>query len=243
MADAGSAIALLGNHEYNMLCFQSRKTDGSYLRKHSEKNLRQVKETLRQFENYTDEFQMYLDWFKTLPLYYETDEFRAVHACWEQENIDFLRNKLENDRITDTLLIQSAQRDTEFYNAINNTLKGKEIPLPDGIIFKDKDGAKRNNIRIKWWEDPKKMTYRSICVHPVRKLSDTPIVLSDLSSTSYYPENEKPVFFGHYWLVDEPALFRNNICCLDYSVANEGKLVAYRFDGERELEAGRIVWV
>lgn len=195
MADTGNAIALMGNHEYNMLCFQYQKPDGTFLRSHSKKNIRQVQETLRQFENHPDEFKMYLDWFKTLPLYYETQDFRAVHACWEQENIDFLRNKLESNRITDSLLIPFAERNTEFYKAIDVTLKGKEISLPPGKTFKDKDGAERNNIRIKWWVDPGKMTYKSLCVHPVQNLSDEIINTADLFSSNYYSDHEKPVFF------------------------------------------------
>jgi hypothetical protein len=51
-----------------------------------------------------------------------------------------------------------------------------------------------------------------------------------------YGKEEKPVFFGHYWLEDEiPMLQTPNVCCLDYSVANNGKLVAYRFNGEHRL--------
>jgi hypothetical protein len=55
----------------------------------------------------------------------------------------------------------------------------------------------------------------------------------------YFPD-ELPVFFGHYWLPHEPILQRENICCLDYSVAKGGKLVAYRFDGEVDLNEDKL---
>jgi len=55
------------------------------------------------------------------------------------------------------------------------------------------------------------------------------IDLSLLNHTKYYSVNEKPVFFGHYWLNGTPELYLRNICCLDYSVAQNGYLVAYRF--------------
>ena len=50
---------------------------------------------------------------------------------------------------------------------------------------------------------------------------------------------------GHYWLDGEPELLAPNIACLDYSVAAKtgGKLVAYRWDGERELSASKFVSV
>ena len=38
-------------------------------------------------------------------------------------------------------------------------------------------------------------------------------------------------------------LQRGNICCLDYSVAKQGRLVAYRYDGEQELRADKLVYV
>jgi len=34
-----------------------------------------------------------------------------------------------------------------------------------------------------------------------------------------------------------------NVCCLDYSVAKRGKLVAYKFDSEEKLDESRISFV
>ena len=56
-------------------------------------------------------------------------------------------------------------------------------------------------------------------------------------------EFQKPVFFGHYWLKGEPNLYRDNICCLDYSVAKNGFLCSYRFNGEDKLLAKNLVYV
>ncbi|MBL4648156.1 MAG: hypothetical protein JKY03_00365 [Aureispira sp.] len=54
---------------------------------------------------------------------------------------------------------------------------------------------------------------------------------------------QPPVFLGHYWLKRAPNLYRNNICCLDYSIAKNGFLCAYRFSGERQLFHGNLVYV
>ena len=40
--------------------------------------------------------------------------------------------------------------------------------------------------------------------------------------------HEKPVFFGHYWLKDQPLLENPKAICLDYSVAKKGILVGCR---------------
>ena len=243
MVDAGSAIALMGNHEYNAICFHFQETEGGHLRKHLIKNIIQHYETLKQFQNKQGEYEEYLEWFKTLPLYYESNSFRAVHACWDNNNIEYLRKTLVNDRLTDELIYQSVKQGTELNKAIEQTLKGKEMKMPDGLFFTDKDGTKRTEIRTKWWENPLEMTYKSISVEPLENLPELPVNANALSSIDYYLSNDKKVFFGHYWLKGEPTLYKDNICCLDYSVAKGGKLIAYRFDEESILENAKITYV
>ncbi len=243
MVDTENAIALMGNHEYNALCFHYQETEGGHLRKHEIKNIIQHYETLKQFQNKQKEYESYLEWFKFLPLYYETDSFRAVHACWDNKNIQYLRDYLINDRLTDDLIYQSVKIGTPLNRAIDQTLKGKEMKMPSGNFFTDKDGTKREDIRIKWWENPAQMTYKSISIEPIDHLPEQAIVISELKSLDYYPKDDKKVFFGHYWLKGEPSLYKENICCLDYSVAKNGKLVAYRLDEENRLDNAKFVYV
>ncbi len=243
MVDNGNAIALMGNHEYNALCFHFQEKEGGHLRKHLIKNIIQHYETLNQFQNRQEEYEDYLEWFKTLPLYYETDNFRAVHACWDDQNIEYLRNILVGDRLTDELIFQSVMEGSELNEALEQTLKGKEMKMPDGLSFEDKDGTKRTEVRIKWWEDPALLTYKSISVEPLDNLPEHPIQLSELKSLDFYSNHNKNVFFGHYWLKGEPSLYKNNICCLDYSVAKKGKLVAYRLNDETNLENKNFIYV
>ncbi len=243
MVENKSAIALMGNHEYNALCFHLEKTKGGHLRKHSIKNIIQHCETLKQFQGKQEEYEEYLNWFKTLPLYYETDTFKAVHACWNNDTIDYLKKTLVNDRFDENLLSQSVNKGTKLYEAIDQTLKGKEIKIPKGLFFSDKDGVKRTEIRIKWWEDPSKMTYKSISIEPIEKLPEQPVELSELKNFKFYRRNDKKVFFGHYWRKGQPSLYKDNVCCLDYSVAKRGKLVAYQFNGENILDAKNFTYV
>jgi hypothetical protein len=243
MVDSENAIALMGNHEYNALCFHFQETEGGHLRKHLIKNIIQHYETLKQFHNQQSEYEEYLDWFKTLPLYYEADTLRAVHACWDYKNIDFLRKALVNDRLTDELIYQSVKKGTALNEAIDQTLKGKEMKMPEGLYFTDKDGTRRSEIRIKWWENPSEMTYKTISVEPIENLPEKPIDVSELKSNDYYQSKDKKIFFGHYWLKGEPSLYKENICCLDYSVAKGGKLVAYRLNEEKKLDKSCLIYV
>ncbi|MEO5995495.1 MAG: hypothetical protein ABIN89_02270 [Chitinophagaceae bacterium] len=241
MVDNKNAIALMGNHEYNALCFHYQETDGGHLRKHSIKNIIQHYETRKQFQNQQAEYETYIEWFKTLPLFYGTDQFRAVHACWDNKNITYLRTVLSSDRLTDDLIYQSVSKSTKLHDAVKEVLKGKEI-IPDGVAFTDKDGTSRSDLRIKWWVDPVNATYKSISVEPIDGLPKIHLMPGSLKNMDYYCD-EKPVFFGHYWLKGRPGLYKDTVCCLDYSVARAGFLVAYPFDGEEKLREDKLVFV
>lgn len=244
MTEQGHAIALMGNHEYNALCFEFKDTAaGGHLRPHSIKNIVQHYETLLQFKHHPTEWDDYLNWFLSLPLYYETIQYRAVHACWDPDHIAFLHETLPNNRLATDLLVRATKEGTPLYEAVEDTLKGKELTLPPGYYIEDKDAHRRSAIRIKWWENPLYGTYKNLSVEDIESLPDHPIDLSHLKNHHYYPPEEKVVFFGHYWMRNEPAPIRHNICCLDYSVAKGGTLVAYSLDEEKNLDHRKITAV
>jgi hypothetical protein len=59
-----------------------------------------------------------------------------------------------------------------------------------------------------------------------------------------YPDDGSPVFFGHYWLTGNPEPFKENVCCVDYSVGvSGGSLCCYRWGGEAVLSADNFVSV
>lgn len=242
MVDSENALAIMGNHEYNALCYFFEDKKGGHLRKHYIKNTVQHYEMLRQFDGKQKEYEMYIDWFMTLPLYFENDDFRAMHATWDSDTIEHLRSTLTNDRLNEITLRTSASPKRKLFRWVEDALKGKEIPLPDGHSFKDKGGHIRTNIRVKWWNDPKGSPYKEISVLPIPTLPDLPVPKT-LQFANPYPKNEKPVFFGHYWLNGTPTLLTPNVCCLDFSVAKDGYLAAYRFDGEQTLSEEKLVWV
>jgi len=243
MVEGARAIALLGNHEYNAMCFHFPEKEGGHLRKHKINNILQHYQTLLQFQNRQGEYEDYLDWCKTLPLYYETDDFRAVHACWSARHIETLRKMLIHDRLNEELIFQSVRKESPLHTAVEETLKGREMTMPDGLHFTDKDGTIRREIRIKWWEDLSSTTYRNSSVESLDSLPDIPLDRSLLAHAEYYHPEEKPVFFGHYWLKGQPQVYRNNVCCLDFSVAKQGYLAAYRWNGEARLSNNNWVFV
>jgi hypothetical protein len=172
----------------------------------------------------------------TLPLFYENKSLRVVHACWDEKHISYLKSCLNNNRLTKELFFKSAQKGSRLCTAVDNLLKGKEIAMPPGEFFTDKDGTQRKEIRVKWWKNPVNATYKSISMQSINNIPDTKIHGDEIENLSYYGIEEIPVFFGHYWLDSKPLKLRDNVCCLDYSVARQGKLVSYRWDGEKTID-------
>ena len=247
MVEAGHAQAIMGNHEFNAIAFYTQREDGSYMRPRSNHNIIQHKEFLNQFAKKEDDIDVWKDtieWFKTLPLWLDLDEVRLIHACWDETHINFIKEKYGSNNLTDQLLAKATQKHTEEYEAIEVLLKGKEVDLPEGVFYYDKEGIRRENMRVRWWDD-QLTTYRSAYIGPeipMDKLPNEKIYSSE--AWVKYPTEQKPVFIGHYWLNDQPKPLATNIACTDYSVARPGgKLVAYRWGGEQKLSQENFEYV
>jgi hypothetical protein len=234
MQESGNAIALMGNHEYNALAYDYALPDGSHLRTHNAVHNHQHEQTLLQFKDYPHEWRSYLDWFYTLPLFLELPELRAVHACWDDAHIDWLRRN-GYERLTEDLLIKSHDKGSYAHQVIEELLKGKEFIIPAKYAWKDKDGHQRTANRLRWWKDPALASYGEFLFNCPPALLDK--MTEDPIRYVVYPKDAKPVFFGHYWLEEAlPVIQADNVVCLDYSIAKGGNLVAYRWNGERLLD-------
>ena len=239
MMDNGDALAVCGNHEHNAICFNTL-TESGYLRKHSIKNYNQHSHTLKQYLGNQKGYDENIHWFKSLPLFYESEYFRVVHATWDKASIDYLKAHTSNGILSDDLYHELLDTESDLFRAVEITCKGMELQLPEGVSFYDKDGTVRHEIRTKWWLDPKGRTLKDMSIIDNIDLPNQ--ALKDSSHDSYSAD-EKPVFFGHYWLKGNPALFQDNICCLDYSVAKGGILCAYSYRGENKLDNNNFIWV
>lgn len=244
MVDGGAALAVMGNHEYNALGFWTPDPAGGYLRPHLPHIILQHLSTIREFntKELFAEWLDYLAWFRRLPLFLELPGLRVVHACWEARAIDYLRSQLPDARLTPEFLLAASRPGSEEFEHVEVTLKGREIPLPGGQHFFDKDNNRRDKVRVSWWLDPAQATHRTYFLSPIGALPDAPVDVAALADPSYYKE-ETPVFFGHYWMSGPPVVLTPYSVCLDYSVAKAGELVAYRWHGERELTAEGLVYV
>jgi hypothetical protein len=243
MTEQRSAIVLMGNHEFNAVSWYLKNGDGKHLREHSDKNYAQHRAFLEQAIHDEYWYKRTLDWFQSLPLLFETSEFCCVHAAWDHQNINYLKASLtESFTLHPHQWEQANNQNDKLFLAIEYCLKGPEVDLPSKSSFTDGNGNSRSRIRVKWWNTAATATYRSsaISVPNIEELPDTPLP-SDLFSLSDF---RKLIFFGHYWMTGEPKLLNDRIACLDWSVVKtEGKLAAYRYNGESQLHQDNLVWV
>jgi hypothetical protein len=197
MCEAGTALAVMGNHEFNALGWATPDGDGGFLRPHSSQNHGQHKEFLHQIGEGSDQHTSALAWFQTLPVWLDLPGVRIVHACWHGPAQQALLPHLDKGRrFTKQGLREASRKGSRAYHAAEILLKGPEAFLPDGRTFKDKQGDLRREVRLRWW-DTDANTFPKAALGmdgDEESLPDLPV------TTQYQYTEDVPVFFGHYWL-------------------------------------------
>lgn len=244
MVNAGSAQAVLGNHEFNAICwfFPDPDKEGSHLRPRSEKNRHQHQAFLTEVEHDPIRHKDIIHWFLQLPLFLELPDIRVIHACWHQSYINSLNGLLgPGNCLTEELIVAASRKDSPIYEAIETLTKGTEIALPLGLSYQDKDGHVRTAVRTRWWDESAR-TYRSASlVDPDLREALPETMITESAQINY--ANDKPLFIGHYWRSGIPHPLTPKIACVDYSAGKGGPLVAYRWEGEDVLRADHFVAV
>ena len=230
MVDAGTAYAIMGNHELNAIHFHTRNPkSGEAVRVHSKKNQDQHASFLKEFPLDDPKTSEVISWMQDLPLFIEFEAFRVVHACWNDNVINKLVNVTKGGRLTEKQFLLAADQSSQLFSWVETTTKGPEAKLPDGFFISDKEGNDREEVRLQWWNNTA-YTWKDIAtsVPNPDQLPDSNLPVS--VKQSVYPKESKPVFFGHYWFSGKRVLQAQNAHCLDYSAGKDGPLVSYQFD-------------
>jgi len=244
MVDAGSAQCVMGNHEFNAIAWVTPDPEhpGKFLRDHHKPGNREQHQAFLDVVEGTPRQREITDWFRTLPFWLDLPVLRVVHACWHQPSIDLLQTAMgSGQKLTDEMILLGSRKGHPIYAAIEIVCKGLEVELPPGISFKDKEGKIRHEVRVRWWEEDLS-TYRKAAIGPpgdMEVIPDAPMPAEWVG----HPYVGPPVLFGHYWFSGTPKVISSRFACLDYSVARDGPLVAYRWDGEAELSSDKMAWV
>lgn len=271
MTEAGSALCVMGNHEYNAIQYSlDRRTlkpkdpHISFLAEMARRNpeCRELKGKerdvafLTQMARGNPEYHAWIRWCLELPLWLDLGSLCVIHACWDPKTMAFLKSVglRDGNRLTFDLCLEATApgkrqaeltRGQKITDAIEVILKGPELKLPKQngkqVTFKDKEGVDRDGVRSRWWL-PNTMSLREAAFTP--DPSWVPDVLLEESSLVHEPD--RPTFVGHYWLREEDGIapLTPKLACLDYSAGRGGPLVAYRWnEGETTLAADQFVSV
>jgi len=242
MVEAGEAVALMGNHEFNAIAWATPAEDRAegWCREHSESKTRQHQATLDQL--HPDELREWVEWFRTLPVSWRGEGIRAVHACWDDARVQMLEEALRSNGWTDDLIRLATNHESDLYHAVEVVLKGLEVDLPHGRTFTDKDGNVRSAARVQWWRRPTPHESLGNWLMPPIASVEEPV--GDLAHVQL-PEisEEDPITaIGHYWLrADRPEPMHPKVVCLDYSVAKGGQLCAYRHGADEVAEPEHFI--
>lgn len=248
MVEAGAASCIMGNHEINALAWNTPAPAGSgrqYIREHTERNRRQIQDTLEQFAAWPEEWEYFLDWFYTLPLFMDMGEIRLVHACWDDNLIKPFAAQYQNGCIDREFLEAATDHESFASQVLERLLRGIDMRLPHGQIMTGRDGLTRRAFRTKFWEE-QPQTYGDIVFQPDAlpdEVAARPLSDDQKAELLLYDTDQPILFVGHYWQQGNPHPIRPNLACLDYSAVKYGKLVAYRWEGEHRLHRDHFVWV
>ena len=245
MVEAGTAQAVMGNHEFNAIAWHTPDPDlpGEYLRQRGgnwgKGNRKQHEAFLAEVEANPSLHKEVVDWFMTLPLWLDLPGIRVVHACWHDDYMKKLKPHLTaTNQLTPELMVSASRSGRMEYITVEGLTKGLEVRLPDGHTFNDKYGHPRRNVRIQWWKADA-TTYRELAIWSEEHREQLPALPLGHDARSPY-DNAKPVFFGHYWMKGALKTQTPTVACVDYSAADDGPLVAYRWDGETVLTNGNF---
>ena len=242
MVDCGSALAVMGNHEFNAIAWSlpDPAAEGEHLRRRTDKNHRQHRAFLDEVECDSARHREIVNWFLTLPLWLDLPGLRVVHACWHPDSMAAIASQLRDGaRIDRDFVVAASRKGSREYRAIEALLKGLEVDLPEGHGFHDELGTWRTNARIQWWRPPETNIREAAILD-----ADVRALLPDVAvpAEAFVPyDNAKPVFVGHYWWSGQPAPMTEHVACVDYSAGDGGALVAYRWNGEPALTRSGFV--
>lgn len=234
MRRAGTAMAIMGNHELNAILYHTDDGAGDGLRRRNEQNRHQHEAFLRECPLGSSEASEALSIMMSLPLYADLGGLRAVHAYWSDEVIGTIAARRPDGRIRAGDLGEIGREDGAFGIAVTLAAKGPELDLPRGAWYADKSGKRRDKARMCWWEQAQDLHSAITSCPDLSRIPNGPVPADAMARL--YPADAPPVVFGHYQLPDEPVMRRNTLC-LDVP----GRPLAYRWDGEGAFSPQKLV--
>jgi len=242
MVRAGTAYAILGNHEINAIMYFTADIDGGPMRTPGNNNKRLLDRFALEYQGHPQALQKDIKWMRTLPLFLELGSIRVVHAYWNDVHIEQLKGLYKGGKLRKRHLRELANEESLLHTAFAQTTKGIELSMPADLVIKDSQNIKRTNFRVKWWLVPLGKTFKELSFGNKFLLPDYTIPSQLISDYAVYNKKAPIVFIGHYSLMNTSMIATKNVCCVDACIANGGRLAAYRYNGENELYEKNFVF-
>ena len=238
MHDAGEAEVLLGNHEYNLLCWYEPDGQGGFLRARTAQSFRQAARSLAFFDREPEARAQYFAWFRSLPITLERDGARFVHSYWGGRELAQLGGRRSLD--------ECGWGDPRFRaqplgKAVERLIKGPEVKLPEALHIVDRQGDVRRDARIKWWMNLAGADMRSALLPDTANFAGLPLPADTCESYDPLRAVDPIVFFGHYGFQNFPGVLAPNAVCVDIQGADKAGIGAYRWNGEQEARVENFV--
>lgn len=237
MHDQGLCKVVMGNHEFNAVnwTIPDPKNPKNFLHQHNTKNIKGHTAFLSEYENDEEKYLEHIEWFKTLPLFIDEKDYRAVHACFHEGLLSQAKNILNEDNsIPEEIWTKSKDKTEMLYHIVEAFIKNPEFRVPDELSITDESGNKRSKVRLNWWKTDSVLAKDILITTKAQKEMFGDTIIPELMSRYVYLD-ETPVFFGHHWFYGELKPINSKLACLDYSVANTRQVVGYRWSGENKL--------
>jgi hypothetical protein len=235
--DSNQVIVMPGNHEFFSLFYHFYGKEEFIKPFISKKAILFFEHTNIQFLGKESEWEKYMDWFMELPLFFENDELRVIHALWHDAYIDEIKQKFPVPTVGKIIKEIVDHQNLDLLYKINILLRGKEIKFEKEE--RQSLGLYYAKMRTKWWLPDGEYALDEYFMN-------VPPKSKELLKTRFLKHQTKhhgnlPVFFGHYSMETKPYLISPQFCCLDFGIANSGPLIAYQFKGEGNLTAENMI--
>jgi hypothetical protein len=244
MTENGHAMAILGNHEVNAILDKLKDREKLPILKKESLRTLSLLQTLQQFRNFPEEWKDHVKWLRSLPLFLDLGDIRVIHACWDDQNIQTLREELPEGKKSKQVFRQLVtDPKSRLSQAILQSTRGIHLVMPVDLAIFDDRRRIHHFYRVRWWERLDGKTFQEISFENKFTLPGYTIPPEILPVLRPYPADAPPVFFGHYSRADGPFVISHNLCCVDSSVHSTARLAAYRWDGEKVLDPDKMVFI
>uniref|UniRef100_UPI0032168E47 metallophosphoesterase n=1 Tax=uncultured Draconibacterium sp. TaxID=1573823 RepID=UPI0032168E47 len=244
MVEKGNALAILGNHEINAIIFHLKDKQGVQLVTKPSKYFLSLFKTINEYSSGSLTWKEDLAWMRSLPLYLDLGGIRVVHACWEEKAIEVARSIYEDGRIRKKVFRTIHKKpDSEIAKSVWLLTKGVSLKMPSDLHVVNNKGVSPRSIRMCWWNGAGDKSFNELSFESKYTLPKYTVPAEIRPTTYPYPDNDPIIFFGHYCRGKGPHIIKPNICCVDSCVTGTGKLLAYRWGGEKVLNMSNLVQV